>query len=58
METGEIITEHTTNPVPLILVGDGFKRLKRGGYLGNVAATVLKIMGVKKSKLMKRESLV
>ncbi len=58
LETGEIITEHTTNPVPLILVGDGFKRLKRGGYLGNVAATVLKIMGVKKSKLMKRESLV
>jgi len=59
--TGEIITEHTGNPVPLILVGKEFGKqikLKPGGVLGNVAPTILKLFGIKKSRLMTKESLI
>ncbi|MBU0648925.1 2,3-bisphosphoglycerate-independent phosphoglycerate mutase [Patescibacteria group bacterium] len=48
VETGEIITEHSKNPVPFILVDNGelkSKKLKPGA-LANIAPTVLKIMGI------------
>ncbi|MEI6627056.1 MAG: 2,3-bisphosphoglycerate-independent phosphoglycerate mutase [bacterium] len=61
LETGEIITEHTGNQVPFILVGRDFNhktQLKTGGCLGNVAPTILKLMGVKKDPLMTKDSLL
>jgi 2,3-bisphosphoglycerate-independent phosphoglycerate mutase len=60
-DTGEIMTQHTSNPVPFIVVEKGIsknKKLKTKGELANLAPTILKLMGVKKSKLMKKESLI
>ena len=50
-------TAHTTNPVPLILVDRDIKYIN-DGVLGDIAPTILKMMGIKKSKYMTRESLV
>jgi 2,3-bisphosphoglycerate-independent phosphoglycerate mutase len=40
-------TAHTTNPVPLVLVGDGRCRsLRSGGCLSDVGPTLLRMMGL------------
>jgi 2,3-bisphosphoglycerate-independent phosphoglycerate mutase len=60
LETGEIDTEHSANPVPLILASKdkALNRLKlRRGVLADVAPTILKIMGVKKPRAMTRRGL-
>ncbi|MDD5032278.1 MAG: 2,3-bisphosphoglycerate-independent phosphoglycerate mutase [Patescibacteria group bacterium] len=72
MQTGMIDKEHSTNPVPFILVGSqfegktiGFKEIPGGdlslvkpqGILSDVAPTVLKIMGLSKPKEMTGRSL-
>ena len=46
--TSEPHTAHTTNPVPLILVGDQreYGPLRTGGRLADVAPTVLSMMGI------------
>jgi 2,3-bisphosphoglycerate-independent phosphoglycerate mutase len=42
---GNPLTAHTTNPVPLLLIGNGTHgSLHRGGKLGDVAPTLLSIM--------------
>jgi 2,3-bisphosphoglycerate-independent phosphoglycerate mutase len=50
LKTGEVDTEHSTNPVPLIIVDKEFNRgghaLPRG-ILGDVAPTVLSLMGIR-----------
>ncbi|MFH1286572.1 MAG: 2,3-bisphosphoglycerate-independent phosphoglycerate mutase [Candidatus Magasanikbacteria bacterium] len=52
-KAGEVMTEHTTNPVPCILVGMDKKNIKmKKGRLADIAPTVLKIMGMTKSKEM------
>ena len=44
---GNPLTAHTTNPVPLLLVGHGIDgALRPGGKLGDVAPTLLPIMGL------------
>lgn len=50
-EKGTILTKHTTNPVPFILVSEKNKnvKLKQGGSLANVAPTVLELMGIEKA---------
>ncbi len=55
----EAHTSHTCNPVPLILVGDGFKgvKLKEGCSLRDVAPTMIGILGVEKPKEMTGEDL-
>jgi 2,3-bisphosphoglycerate-independent phosphoglycerate mutase len=50
-------TAHTTNPVPIILVDKDLKNIKNG-VLGNVAPTILKLMGIDKPTVMNLESLV
>ncbi|MUH37992.1 2,3-bisphosphoglycerate-independent phosphoglycerate mutase [Zobellia amurskyensis] len=50
-------TAHTTNPVPLILVDKDIKGIK-DGVLGDIAPTILKLLGVPQPKLMTREALV
>ncbi|MDX1828595.1 MAG: 2,3-bisphosphoglycerate-independent phosphoglycerate mutase [Lutibacter sp.] len=50
-------TAHTTNPVPLILVDKNIKQIK-DGILGDVAPTILKLMGIAQPKIMTQHSLV
>lgn len=56
-ENGEMMTAHTTNPVTFTVVGYNCK-LKNGGKLGDVAPTILKIMGVDKPAEMTGEALI
>jgi 2,3-bisphosphoglycerate-independent phosphoglycerate mutase len=50
-------TAHTTNPVPVILIDKDLKNIKNG-ILGDIAPTILKLMGVKKPKEMTQEALI
>ena len=44
---GNPLTAHTTNPVPFVLVADGLRgTLASGGKLGDVAPTLLSILGL------------
>jgi 2,3-bisphosphoglycerate-independent phosphoglycerate mutase len=44
-ENGNVLTQHTTNPVPLWLVSEEYKGAKLStGKLCNVAPTVLKLL--------------
>ena len=60
LKTGEIDTEHSTNPVPFILVNNDLKnkKLKRTGVLGDVAPTILDVLDINKPKAMSRKSLL
>lgn len=50
---------HTTNPVPFfLLLPDGRLKIKEKGILGNVAPTVLQLMGVEKPKAMTQDSMI
>jgi 2,3-bisphosphoglycerate-independent phosphoglycerate mutase len=45
--TGAPLTAHTTSPVPLILAGaDAIKGLREGGKLGDIAPTLLPLVGL------------
>ncbi|MCP4978517.1 MAG: 2,3-bisphosphoglycerate-independent phosphoglycerate mutase [Maribacter sp.] len=50
-------TAHTTNPVPLILIDNDVKEIK-DGVLGDIAPTILKLMGVDQPELMTQKPLV
>ncbi len=50
-------TAHTTNPVPIILIDKDLKSIK-DGILGDVAPTILKLIGIPQPKAMTQESLV
>ncbi|WP_318344257.1 2,3-bisphosphoglycerate-independent phosphoglycerate mutase [Flagellimonas baculiformis] len=50
-------TAHTTNPVPLILVDTELKQIKNG-VLGDIAPTILKLMGVAQPEAMTQKPLV
>ncbi|OMP31725.1 2,3-bisphosphoglycerate-independent phosphoglycerate mutase [Mangrovimonas sp. DI 80] len=50
-------TSHTTNPVPIILI-DKDKTKITDGILGDIAPTILKLMGVPQPEAMTRHSLV
>lgn len=56
-KTGEPHTAHTTNPVPLILVGMDNVSLKTG-KLADLTPTMLDIMGLEKPEEMTGESLI
>ena len=56
-KTGEPQTAHTTNPVPLILVGMENAKLKEG-KLADLAPTMLDIMGLEKPEEMTGESII
>lgn len=59
IKTGEMVTEHTTNPVPCILVSKDVKKKKlSNGILADVAPTILKMMEIKKPKEMTGKSLI
>jgi 2,3-bisphosphoglycerate-independent phosphoglycerate mutase len=50
-------TAHTTNPVPIILVDPDRKEI-HDGILGDIAPTILDILGVEKPEAMNRHSLL
>ena len=50
-------TAHTTNPVPVILIDKDLKEIK-DGILGDIAPTILKLIGVDQPDAMTQHSLV
>ncbi len=50
-------TAHTTNPVPVILVDRTLKNIKNG-VLGDIAPTILELMGIEKPIVMTQNSLL
>ncbi|MFA4833502.1 MAG: 2,3-bisphosphoglycerate-independent phosphoglycerate mutase [Patescibacteria group bacterium] len=63
VESGEIDTEHSTNPVPFVIVNKKYRGakkigLKERGVLGDIAPTILGLMGRGKPKEMTGESLI
>ena len=50
-------TAHTTNPVPLILIDNDITSIQ-DGVLGDIAPTILKMMGVEQPKAMTQKALV
>jgi 2,3-bisphosphoglycerate-independent phosphoglycerate mutase len=50
-------TAHTTNPVPIILIDKELKSIK-DGILGDVAPTILKLIGVDQPAAMTQQALV
>lgn len=60
-KTGEVSTSHSTNPVPLILVGKPFLNLPRNltnGTLADIAPTILKILNLNIPSTMKGKPLL
>jgi len=55
--TGGPHTAHTTNPVPVVLLGGGAAALKNG-RLADVAPTLLSLMGLKQPSEMTGASLI
>lgn len=60
LKTDEVITKHSTNPVPFILVNKKCKNkeLRKGGVLGDIAPTILKLLGKQKPAEMTGKSLI
>lgn len=56
-ETKEPFTAHTTNPVPMIVIGEGDVKLK-DGKLCDLCPTMLDMMGLEKPAEMTGESLI
>ena len=54
---GSINTAHTTNPVPIIMVDKDLKEVK-DGILGDIAPTVLKLLGVDQPLEMTQKPLI
>jgi 2,3-bisphosphoglycerate-independent phosphoglycerate mutase len=50
-------TAHTTNPVPIILVDKELKTI-HDGVLGDIAPTILELMGIEKPDVMSQHSLL
>ncbi|TBN15501.1 2,3-bisphosphoglycerate-independent phosphoglycerate mutase [Hyunsoonleella pacifica] len=50
-------TAHTTNPVPIILIDNDLKEIK-DGILGDLAPTILKLIGVQQPKAMTQHPLI
>jgi 2,3-bisphosphoglycerate-independent phosphoglycerate mutase len=50
-------TAHTTNPVPVILIDNDLTSIK-DGVLGDIAPTILKLIGIEKPEVMTQSSLI
>ncbi len=56
-EDGSPNTAHTTNPVPLIVVDNEIKKVDKG-VLGNIAPTILKLLGIEQPGTMTQKPLI
>ncbi|OUR94426.1 phosphoglycerate mutase (2,3-diphosphoglycerate-independent) [Flavobacteriales bacterium 34_180_T64] len=50
-------TSHTTNPVPILLI-DSEKTVIKDGVLGDIAPTILKLMGIEQPESMTQHALI
>ncbi len=59
-ENGQVFTAHTTNEVPLVVIGEKFKgkRLANGGKLCDIAPTLLDMMEIEIPSEMTGKSLI
>jgi 2,3-bisphosphoglycerate-independent phosphoglycerate mutase len=58
-EEGKPHTQHTTNPVPCVIIGaDKTFKLRDGGVLGDVAPTLLEILNLTQPQEMTGKSLI
>ncbi len=60
-ESGQVITAHSTNPVPFILVNQHLKnktKLRKDGILADISPTLLDILSLKKHSHMDGKSLI
>lgn len=57
-ETGATVTSHTTNPVPLFILGAGELKLRPDGGLSDIAPTILELMQLKPPAEMTGKSLI
>lgn len=60
LKTGEIDTEHSSNPVPFILINKKLNKVKlrRKGILGDIVPTILDLIGVDKPIEMTGRSII
>lgn len=56
--TGEPHTYHTTNPVSLFVIGEGYTKLRPRGILADVAPTILDLLGISQPDEMTGRSLI
>ena len=56
--TGDPHTQHSIYPVPCVILDEERWRLRSGGGIANIAATVLQLMGLPLPKKMKRSLLL
>ncbi|MCC1483253.1 2,3-bisphosphoglycerate-independent phosphoglycerate mutase [Winogradskyella immobilis] len=56
-EDGSPHTAHTTNPVPIILIDKELKEIE-DGILGDIAPTILKLIGIPQPKTMTQNALI
>lgn len=57
-ESGSKVTQHSTNPVPLILVSNKFKKVQlKNSNLAAISPTILKLLNIKAPKEMTAEPL-
>ena len=56
--TGAPHTYHTTSPVPFIFIREGEMTVRPRGILGDIAPTVLDLLGVENPKEFERDSLI
>lgn len=57
-DDGSPFTAHTTNPVPLVVIGAGDVKLRADGVLADLSPTMLKMMGMPKPAEMTGKSIV
>ena len=61
LQTGEVDTEHSQNPVPLIIASShylGQNKMLTPGILADVAPTILKLLGLNQPASMSGKSLI
>lgn len=61
LKTGEVYTEHTSNQVPFAIVNKKLRdkiSLRKNGSLSDISPTILELLGFKKPKVMKGNSLI
>jgi len=58
LSTGEAHTYHTTNPVSLFVIGEGYYLLSPRGKLADVAPTILDLLGLEQPENMTGVSLI
>ena len=56
--TKEPNTQHTVYPVPCLILDKSFWRLRTGGGLGNIAPTILELMGIEQPSGIQCKSLL